>query len=253
MKRIVLCLLLLTFVLTTFCFVPATAAAEDYSYLEIKQDGVCLYENTVVQDVLFILPKTYYVKLIKANLTSVYHLVEYNGVRGLVKAAEVSDTPELNVSNPYYTNRTISANAGQYLYAKPAFAEQTNLIASELTALLYLGKTNGEKRNYSTATWFAVLYANQVYYIHSAMTEDLDLLEFGIPAHPNSAASSGNVDGDETAAKDKDKGGSSVDTVRILLILGMFVPIVIILVVLFRPRKKFARSRSDREAEDDDY
>ena len=83
--------------------------------------------------------------------------------------------------------------------------------------------------------------------------EDLDLLEFGIPAHPNSAASSGNVDGDETAAKDKDKGGSSVDTVRILLILGMFVPIVIILVVLFRPRKKFARSRSDREAEDDDY
>lgn len=249
MKRIAICVLLLIFVLTAFSICPVTAAAEEDSFLEITQNDVRLYENTVVQDPLFVLPKTYYVKLLKANITSTYHLVEYNGVKGLVKAAEVSASPVSNVSNPYYTSRNITANAGQYLYSKPAFSDQTNLLAGELT-LVYLGKIAGEKRNYASATWFAVLYAGQVYYIHSAMTEDLDLLEFGIPAHPNSA-SSGTVDEKAGAAQNNDKGASSVDTVRILLILGMFVPIVIILVVLFRPRRKLVHSR--RSEEEDDY
>lgn len=250
MKRIAVLLLLLTLVASTFCFAPTVAAAEDVSYLEVTKDNVYLYENTVVQDVLFTLPRTYYVKVLKRNLTPVYHLVEYNGVSGLVKVQDFSSETVDNIANPYYIGRNISANAGQYLYAKASFSEQTNLVASDLN-LLYLGKTTGEKRNYTSSTWFAVLYANQVYYIHSAMTEDLDLLEFGIPAHPNSAASS-KEDGADNKGKDAptEKG---VDTVRILLILGMFVPIVIILVVLFRPRKKFSRNRADREAEDDDY
>lgn len=248
MKRIAIFILLLTLVTSAFCFAPAVASAEDVSYLKISGDNVYLYENTVVQDVLFTLPRTYYVKVLKLNITPVYHLVEYNGVTGLVKSADLSSSTVANVPNPYYVGRNVSAHAGQYLYKKPLFSEQTNLIASGLN-LVYLGKTTGEKHNYSTSTWFAVLYANEIYYIHSAMTEDLDLLEFGIPAHPDSASSS--EESTETDAATPP--AKSVDTVRILLILGMFVPIVIILVVLFRPRKRLSRSRNDREAEDDDY
>ena len=253
MKRIALIIVLFILVFSVaVSTMLLTALAEDTSYLEVTGDNVKLYENTVVQDALFTLPRTYYVKVIRANITSTYHLVEYNGVEGLVKVAEVSGTPITNVSNPYYTSTRISAHAGQYLYNKPVFSEQTNIAAGDLT-LLYLGKIEGEKRNYGTATWFAVQYTNKVYYIHSAMTENLDLLESGIPAHPNSNVGSSTEEGKPNATSDKTKGSSDVDVVRILLILGMFVPIVIILLVLFRPRRKRARNRIDREEEDDDY
>ena len=244
MKRIAILLLLILFTCTmTLSYVPFSAAAEEDSYLQITKEGVCLYENTVVQDVLFTLPRTYYVKVVKANLTSLYHLVEYNGVTGLVKSAEVSATPVTNISNPYYTDTTISANAGQYLYAKPSFSEQTNIEAWDLT-LLYFGKTSGEKRNYGTSTWYAVLYTGKVYFIHSAMTENLDLLEKDVPPHPSSVTEPVETDGGSTDKQDAAQPSESVDVVRILLIIGMIVPIVIILVVLFRPKKR-SKSSSD--------
>ena len=82
------------------------------------------------------------------------------------------------------------------------------------------------------------------------MTENIDLLETALPLHPNAAASTAvttdaGTDSDAAESADSSKG---VDVVRILLIVGIFVPIVIILVVLFRPPKKRARNRS----EDDD-
>lgn len=257
MKRIVALILIFTFALSLTAFFPVlTASAEDTSYLEVLQDGVYLYSDSISPEPQFMLPRTYYVELVKANIASGYHRVKYNGVSGLVKADEVASTTTANVQNPYYTSTYISANAGQFLYSSPNFSSTTPIHADDGNLLLYLGKIEGEQKNYKSKTWFAVLYSpGQVYYIHSQMTENIDLLETALPLHPNSAASTAattdaGTDSDAAESADSSKG---VDVVRILLIIGIFVPIVIILVVLFRPPKRRARSRDDRDADRDDY
>ena len=254
MKRIAICVLLLIFVLTAFSICPVTAVAEEDEYLLISGENVSLYADTRKAPALFVLPKTYYVKVVELNYDGAYHKVEYNGIEGLVKINEVSSKTVKGVQDPYYTSQSVSAHISTHLYLHPSFADSADSgIAAYGKSLTYLGKISGEKGTYGTSTWFAVLYSGNdvVYYIHSAMTENLDLLEKSTPVHPNSASSSGTVDEEAAAAQNKDKGSSSVDTVRILLILGMFVPIVIILVVLFRPRRKLVHSR--RSEEEDDY
>ena len=254
MKRIALCLLLLIFVLTAFSICPVTAVAEEDEYLLIANENVSLYADTRKAPALFTLPKTYYVKVLELNYDGTYHKVAYNGVEGLVKINEVSSKTVKGVQDPYYTAQTISAHISTHLYLQPSFAESADSgVGAYGKSLTFLGKISGEKGTYGTPTWFAVLYSGDVCYIHSAMTENLDLLESGIPAHPNSNVGSSTEEGKPNATSDKTKGSSDVDVVRILLILGMFVPIVIILVVLFRPRRKRARNRIDREEEDDDY
>ena len=252
-------LLLVAIILSSvfFAFPAAGAVAEESSYLVIDRDNVYLYQNTVLQEPLFVIPKTFYVKLRKANLTSIYHLVEYNGVVGLVKTSEVSSTTYQNVANPYYTATTISPHIDAYLYDSPSFSAKTDIAAYGLS-LTFLGKVQGENGTYGTQIWFAVLYTNQVYYIHSAKTGNLDLLESSFsPVHPNSVVSTATTAENGSSEGDSLSPADSFDTVRLILIIGMVVPIVIILFLLFRPRRKRRRIRNNRDdrydAEEEEY
>lgn len=237
---------------------PRAALAEEATYYEIDRDNVCLYKNAYRPDVLFVIPRSFYVKYLE-TADSIYYVVEYNGVEGLLRIQDVSGKSAVNVPNPYYTATNVSAHINSYLYAKPSFSAATNVLAYGLT-LTYLGKVQGEAGTYGTPTWFAVLYTNQVYYIHSAMTENLDLLESAFaPLHPNSVTA---VSTSETtqSTTTRSKKTNSFDAVRILLVVGMIVPIVVIFFLLFRPHKKrrvrnsSSRDRYSREEEDyDDY
>ena len=255
MKRIAILILILAIALTAaITTLPKKVAyAEEDTYLLVERDNVSLYADTRKAPALFTLPRTYYVKLLEANYDENYHRVEYNGVEGLVKISEVSAKTESGVRDPYYTAQNISAHISTHLYKRPSFSdnEDSGIVAYGLS-LTYLGKIAGEKGTYGTSTWFAVLYSGNVYYIHAAMTENLDLLETSVPLHPNSAAAPSVQEGQSESDKTGNESGSSVNIVRVLLIVGMFVPIVIILVVLFRPRKKRVRSK-DRAEQEDDY
>ena len=253
MKRIVALILITIFTLSLTAFLPAvTAVAEEGSFLLIDRDNVSLYADTRKAPALFTLPRSYYVKVLELNYDENYHRVSYNGIEGLVKISEVASKAEDNVQDPYYTAQNVSAHISTHLYKRPSFAEgeDSGVVAYGLS-LTYLGKISGERGTYGTPTWFAVLYSGDVYYIHSAMTENLDLLETSIPLHPNAALTTSASASTENEEQNAENSDDSVDVVRILLIVGMFVPIVIILVVLFRPRKKRSRSKGDREAEDD--
>ena len=254
MKRILPVLLLLA-VIVCFAFAAyASASAETSFYLKVERDGISLYENTAIQAAMFTLPKTYYVKILRLSYAPSYHLVEYNGVKGLIKISDFSDTPEENVPNPYYTSTLITAHIETVLYSSPSFSSRTEIAASGLS-LTYLGKVNGEKGTYDTPVWFAVLYANEVYYLHCSLTNNLSLLESSFaPVHPNSVVepdpstpASGNAG---AAAPTKD----SFDVVRLLLIIGMIVPLLVIVFLLFKPRRRrSAPQRSRRYDREDDY
>ena len=256
MKRFIALLLAIFVCATIISFPTAIAAAEDATYLEIDRDNVCLYKNAYRPNALFVIPKTFYVKVLDAEYDSDYWLVEYNGVEGLLKIREVSGKTLENVSNPYFTAQNVSAHINSYLYDKPSFSAQAGVAAYGLT-LTYLGKVPGEKGTFGTSTWFAVLYTNQIYYIHSAMTENLDLLEASFaPVHPNSVTATASGTESELSEKESSSPQASFDTVRLLLIIGMIVPIVVILFLLFRPRRRrsFRSNRRDRyDSEEEEY
>lgn len=236
------------------------AQAEEILYLEIDRDNVCLYENTRRAAALFVIPRTYYVKIIDDSYDGEFLLVEYNGVQGLVKNGDVSGKTLVNVTDPYYTDKSISAHIDTYLYSKPSFSYKSNVVAYGQT-LTYLGKIQGEKGTFGTATWYTVLYSDQVYFIHAAMTENLDLLESTFaPIHANSIVTVITTPEETPQEETETPEQASFDTVRLILIIGMIVPILIILFLLFRPRRprrlrhSNARDRYYRDEEEyDDY
>ena len=247
MKRLFAIILLA--ILVAAVGVPALAYAEEGTYLEIDRDGVYLYDNTLVTPPLFVIPRTYYVKVVDPNYASGFWIVEYNGVRGLIKISDVSGKTTTDVESPYYTATTVSAYPDTFLYEKPNFESKTQVKAYGLN-LLYLGKTKGEQHNYGTDTWFAVSYTDHVYFIHSAMTANLNLLESSFaPVHPNSVkeASATPSESEETSTEKAPSDG--FDLVRLLLIIGMIVPIVIVLFLLFRPGRRSDRLRQRDERE----
>ncbi len=252
MKRFLLVLFLIAAILPFGSFAPRAAQAETSFYLKVERDGVSFYENTAVQAAMFTLPKTYYVKVVRLAYAPSYHLVEYNGVRGLVKISDFTEEPEENVQNPYYTSTTITAHVETVLYESPSFSSRTEIGASGLS-LTYLGKVNGEKGTYDTSVWFAVLYANEVYYLHCSLTNNLSLLESSFaPVHPNSVvqtASNDPASGSADAIKEK----TGFDLVRLLLVVGMIVPLLIIVFLLFKPRRRRAAPQRSERYDRDDY
>ena len=258
MKKFFVLLIVLAVASSALFFVPtgqAIAEEEESAYLLVDRENVSLYKNTLKMEPLFILQRTFYVKILEANYAENYHLVEYNGVVGLVKASEVSGSQRTDVKDPYYTAKTISPHINGHLYKRPSFkeSEDTGIVAYGLS-LTYLGKITGERGTYGSQTWFAVLYSENVYYIHAAMTENLDLLESSFaPVHPNSVSeSTGTQTSSEGESDASANGGKKVNVVRILLVIGMFVPITVILFVLFRPRKKRAHALKGKSEDDDD-
>ena len=255
MKRTFLVILAIVIALTSISALPFTAQAEGDQYLKVGKDDVSLYADKLVPAALFTIPKTYYVKVVTLNYTTEYHVVEYNGVRGLVKISDVGSETVSDVQNPYFTSQTITAHVNTCLYTSPSFSADTGIAANGLS-LTYLGKINGDKGSYGSAVWFAVLYANELYYLHCSLTNDLELLESSFaPVHPNSVVQDAAVTA-ESQGEDETKPEKSFDVVRLLLIIGMIIPLLIIFVLLFRPRKRRnATPRRDRRRypDEDDY
>lgn len=257
MKRFFLVPLLIAAILCFSVAAPISASAETSFYLKVERDNVSLYENTAIQAAMFTLPKTFYVKIVRLSYAPTYHLVEYNGVRGVIKISDFTSEPEENVPNPYYTATTITAHIDTKLYESPSFLAKTEIAASGLS-LTYLGKVNGEKGTYDTPVWFAVLYANEVYYLHCSQTNNLSLLESSFaPVHPNSVVKTEPA-ASASAGKSAAQGKDTFDIVRLLLIVGMIVPLFVIIFLLFKPHRRPSsgsrrRYRGDRGEYDDDY
>ena len=235
--------------------IHAFAHASAAEYLRVGGDNVSLYADKLVPAALFTIPKTFYVKVISLSYTPDYHVVEYNGVRGLVKASDVGSDTVSDVANPYYTAQTVTAHVNTCLYTAPSFTAETAISASGLS-LTYLGKVNGDKGSYDTAVWFAVLYANEMYYLHCSLTNNLSLLESTFaPIHPNSVVETSVPESEEGTPSESEERSGGVDILRILLIVGMIVPLVVILFLLFKPRKRHAatRKRGRPYRDEDDY
>lgn len=185
---------------------------------------------------LFMLPNTYYAKIL--DLDETYYYVTFNGVTGKVSKTTVSTVgyhtvatgtmEELNIADEYAEFESIGIKATPTLSAATSFS-------------LPIGKAFTFIGSYPTAegTWYYVKYNDLYGYIKQERTtmKELKLADF-VPetapvetvAEPEESTESGN-----SLLEDK--------TLRIIIIVGLAIPAVIIVILLFRPSR--ARRRYD--------
>lgn len=183
---------------------------------------------------LFLLPDTYYARI--NNLDEAYYFITFNGVSGKVSKNVVSTTgyhttatgttAELQVSSDYL--EFVSIN----LKSEPSVAA-ANVAAMPVTdSFTFIGE-------YPTGdgSWYYVKYNQFLGYIRSDRTNipDITISAFVPEAAP----------ADPVSAEPEKEGNPVTDlfnglegnTVRIIVIVALAVPALILIFILFRPKK----------------
>lgn len=177
---------------------------------------------------LFLLPDTYYAKI--NNLDDTYYYVTFNGVSGKVSKNVVTTTGYHTTAPGTSAEIKVNDNFSDFvsisLKAAPSSAAQNIAAVPTPDAFTFLG-------HYPTQTegvWYYCKYGDYYGYIkqdRTTMTE-LNIGTF-VPEAPQ-----------ETEEKDPPKNlldGLEGKELRILIIIGLAIPAVLIIFLLFRPQR----------------
>ena len=200
-----------------------TAYALDFPYIVIG-DNVWLLDRTSGNR-LFLLPSTYYARV--DDIDEEYYYVTFNGVSGKVDRMSVSTIGyhteaagtmreiRIDLKYSYFTEIKLKSSLdGGVDYPVPVSA-----------SLVFLGK-------YPTDTdlWYYVKYNEYCGYVKAEFTSDPDITI--APFVPEEKP--GIPDAEPTGSDKKDNS----DLIKILVITGLSVAMIVLLIIIFRPRKK---------------
>ncbi|MBR1746895.1 MAG: hypothetical protein IJ735_01640 [Clostridia bacterium] len=211
--------------------VKQTAAyALDFPYVVVGQNVWLLKKEGGSR--LFLLPETYYARV--DNLDEEYYYVTFNGVSGKVDRTAVSsigyhaEAPgticELRV-DPKYASFTEIRLKGSM---DGGFSDSTAPVGG---SFLFLGKYPVD-----TELWYYVRYEDVCGYIKAEFTTTPNITFPAFVPEPKPE-----TDDPSPTTADHSPDESSPDLVKILVITGLSVAAVVLLIVLFRPRKKGAK------------
>lgn len=241
MKKIFV-LLLCTLVLVSL-FGSTVTYADDYGYFCKSEDSIVIkvIDFTELTDA-FTVPKGYYVKVVGLNNRG-YYEVEYSGVKGYVEksvldAIEKTTSPE----KPYFSFK-LEVEATADVYKFPDFT--TNAIKVGDSQVYYLGKIVKDEVNY-----YAVKLgeSNDLYYLKESLVLNRNALNEAlnpVKVPTGSGSISTTVSGDSSEPESVNK-----TAVRVVLIIGIIVPALIIVFLVFKPSKR--RSKQQRRVDADD-
>ena len=213
-------------VLLSLLFTPLwtrPAFALDFPYIVIG-DNVWLLDRTGGNR-LFLLPSTYYARV--DDIDEEYYYVTFNGVSGKVDRMAVSTIGyhteaagtmreiRIDLKYSYFTEIKLKSSLdGGVDYPVPVSA-----------SLVFLGKYHTD-----TDLWYYVKYNEYCGYIKAEFTTDPDItIAPFVPEEKPGITDPG-------PAKVEEKGNA--DLIKILVITGLSVAMVILLIIIFRPRKK---------------
>jgi len=240
MKRFFVLLILLV-VAACFALSPITASAEQGDFLKIESESVGFYFSVYNESadsyqmiLQFYLPLGTYAKRLDSSRTNHYE-VSYNGIHGYVKKTEIADTLYTDIAQPY-SNTAITLNSSAKVYRDEINSADNFLLPSGDT-LMYIGKIIS-----GTGTiWYAVKRSDSVDHIYFVKESEV----YTPQSEPEN---------EDTQPAEAPQG----DAVKILLIIGIVIPAVIIVFLLFKPRKRKRYSarymdEAPRRRYDDDY
>lgn len=252
MKKLTVILLL---VLLVSVFVVPTAFASSNEYIEIKKDDVVFYST--YHDPLFLVPENCYVKV--TGVSGDYISVEYHNVKGLILDGDYTRTSQ--GTGFYHTAQNAVVSSQTFLYSKPQLGSVSTAILESGSKLFPIGKYTSENVNYvyvsytpegGTTQYGAVLA--------SAISWDGILTPPTNTSTPSTTPStSGSMDtgaGNTNTNSNLNPEAKDPENnlVRVLLIIGICVPALIIVYLIFKPVKPSSnRYASDNPRRRDDY
>ena len=247
--------LLLILVLLVSCIVLPTAYASETEYIKIENNNTIFYSDNY--EPLFYLTKDCYVQY--QELSGEYVKVKYFDKQGLVKASDVNPDVKVTGLNYYYhTTNDATTIIPTYLLSKPSINGATIICSiPQSTKVFPLGKyTDG------TDTYVYVSYSDGTNTMYGAISSS-HLTWDGIITPPSNNQNptqtpSGSVDnpnggGSNPSLNPDDTKAPENNLVRILLIIGISVPVLIIVFLIFKPVKPSSNRYASETRRRDDY
>lgn len=257
-KLSILVILLISVTCLTFAFMPASAVSHAENSAETFVPGTYRVKNNATLDVytrflssgmeikLFEIPSTYYFDVDEID-GDVFN-IKYNGLENLYVKDASNFVPLTDADKEplggFTIELSLSSDASFYVKGKSAFTMKT-LTPAEAPAITFIGK--GE---YDGTSCIYVRCGGEYGYIPTSCLKTKDggiaMTDYIIDLHPNYRPT---VVPDKTVEK---KAADPNKLTRIILIVGIVVPALVIVLLLFKPSKK-GRYDYDRNSTMNDY
>lgn len=237
------------FCLTDFCNVPVTKA-EEIAYCRVMSENTILYrtpvESSEATNVYFTLPATYFVQLI-SEYDELFLFVTYKDFSGYVLRDNVERVYSVPTT-PYLDNITFGVQgvANLVMRSEPnTSSEYIGTIPFNATDIEYFGAVRGELVNADLGDeWYYCRYKSfeqgiLTGYVYAPLTTNLtEILPNTevVETEPSEA-----VNGDTIIAPELQSGSNW------LLILGLTIPAIILLILVFRPSKRKHKKVATRQ------
>ena len=252
-KLSILVILLISVTCLTFAFMPASAVSHAESTSQTFENGtyraasdIDVYLISNASAVLFTIPSTYYFDI--TDYSDGKYAITYNGVSGLfiksdANVARLTDADKEPRGG--FSLELVLANDSDF-YKQGSFGfKKESVTPDNSPAITFIGK--GE---YDGTSCIYVRCGGEYGYIPTSCLKTKDggvaMTDYIIDLHPNyrpTVVPDKNV---ETKAADPNK------LTRIILIVGIVVPALVIVLLLFKPSKK-GRYDYDRNSTMNDY
>ena len=189
-----------------------------------------------------ILTKTFFVEIL-SNYNENFYKVQYGNLSGFAKKNEVQLVNEIP-QNPYPMQNTFSIknNTSCYLRSTPKTTNVINnvlsIIPSATNNLTYLGKIIGEEAiDMQGSVWYLTEYNNQIGYVYSYYTNSF------LPEQENTEITTIKLSLQSTTLN------PLTNTNNLLLITIILLPLIAILIMLYKPPKKPAVAKPSTSRE----
>ena len=236
-------ILFLTILIMLFCQNSFSAFASQESltyYARVMENGVAFYQSPTDDDVIFVLPKSYFVELL--DTSGDYYYARYIDILGYVKKDEVKavvGTP----SSPFLKNISfrVFVPSGANLRSSPKNSGANNLICSIPfldSNISYYGEIEGEESiSKKGTTWYYCKYYNNnslfVGYVYAPLcdcvdtiTENTEELEY-MQGEPSFSLTSVQTSTDPMTEMSQ--------TAQTLIIVAISLPCLLFIYLLFKP------------------
>lgn len=233
LKKLLIIFFSLIVTTSAFNFVPLVYAKSPH-YAQIKNSSTYIYKsaelNESISNKLCLVENSYFVKILN-NFNDIFYKVEYNGITGYVKKENVTlinNTPNKPYPNDIYFN---IKNTSCYFRSSPKIKDSINnticTIAAGTKNLRYIGKIIGEEAiDFNGTIWYLTEFNGVLGYVYSAYTTAITTI------FENTEQVS------LFTGYDYSKVNPLTNTTCIFVILVTLIPFLIILFLIYLPRKK---------------
>lgn len=240
MKKLLIIFTLIAIIICSFV-TPLSVSADSGDFVLITEKNCKFYLFDHLSYVhKFSIPTTYYAKVLNTESEQNFLSVEYMGYVGCIENVDGAQH-ETNVESPYHGEITITLVSNVNLREGAPDSRHEYVYDSSEDKISVVG----EYIDGASVKWYALMLnddTNTLYYAKAVDTSNPNVV---FSPHQNSISS-------PTPPANEEKGDENGDgvnntVVRAILIIGIIIPALIILFLIFKPGKKVRKRRYQEE------